>query len=483
MAFLRRALLGLFLIALTAALLAQAGRTLWGAVQARMADAPPPMQAREQVLAVNVVTWEETEVTPELSVFGEVLAARTLTLRAATGGTVTETAPALADGGRVAAGEVLLRIDPAEAEAALARTRADLALAEAERAEALRAVTLDREELAAAERQQGFRAQALDRQRELAAQGLGTRPDLEAAELAAAQAEQAVLSARAAVAAAEARIATAEADIARTRIDVTEAERTLAETVITAPFAGVLSAVTVAPGARVGAGEALADLIDPGALEVGFRLSTAQHATLAAGSGSVLGLPVRVTLSVAGLEVVTEGTITREAARVATGETGRQLIAAIAPDPALRPGDFVTVTVREPPVAGVARLPASALGPDNSVLVVGPEERLVVTPVTLLRRQGDDVLVTGAGMAGALVVAERSPLLGAGIRVRPIVPGQEAAEEAMLTLDPERRSRLVAAVEGNARLPEEARARLLAQLAEPQVPAAVVTRIESGMGS
>ena len=86
MAFLRRALLGLFLIALTAALLAQAGRTLWGAVQARMADAPPPMQAREQVLAVNVVTWEEAEVTPELSVFGEVLAARTLTLRAATGG-------------------------------------------------------------------------------------------------------------------------------------------------------------------------------------------------------------------------------------------------------------------------------------------------------------------------------------------------------------------------------------------------------------
>jgi membrane fusion protein (multidrug efflux system) len=483
MAFLRRAFIGLFLIALTAALLAQAGRTLWDAVQTRMADAPPPMPAREQVLAVNVVVWIEAEVRPELSVFGEVLAARTLTLRTATGGTVTETSAALAEGGRVAAGEVLLRIDPAEAEAALARTRADLALAEAELREAERAVMLDRDELAAAGRQQGFRAQALDRQRELGAQGLGTRPDLESAELAAAQAEQAVLAARAAVAAAEARIDTAAAQIARTRIDLAEAERTLADTVVIAPFAGVLTGVTVAPGTRVAPGEALAELIDPGALEVGFRLSTAQHADLSAGTGTILGLPVRVTLSVAGLEVGTQGRITREAARVAEGETGRQVIASIDPDPALRPGDFVTVTVAEPPMAGVARLPARALGPDNSVLVVGPEERLVVTEVTLLRRQGNDVLLRGEGLAGALVVAERSPLLGAGIRVRPIVPGAETAEEAMLALDPDRRARLVAAVEGNDRLPEEARARLLSQLAEPLVPATVVTRIESGMGS
>lgn len=483
MVFLRRALLGIFLIALTMALLAQAGRVIWLAVDTRMNATPPAIPQREQVLAVNVVTWTETEVTPELTVFGEVLAARTLALRAATGGTVIETAPGFVDGGRVEAGDLLVRIDPADAEAAVARMRADLRLAEAGLRDAEGALLIDRDELAAAERQQDLREQALARQRELGAQGLGTTPDREAAELAAAQAEQAVLSARAAVAATEARVESARAQIARGQIDLAEAERTLADTELRAPFGGILSGVTLLPGMRVSSGEALGELIDPGALEVGFRLSTAQHAELVAANDEIMGLPVRVSLDVAGLSVTAEGTITREAARVDAGQTGRLAFAAIGAEPALRPGDFVTVTIREAPVAGVARLPAGALGGDGTILVVGEDERLELVPVEIVRRQGDDVILRGEGLDGALVVAQRSPLLGEGIRVRPNLPGAAPQEEAMVTLDPDRRARLVAAVESNSRLPDEARTRILAQLSEPMVPASVVARIESGMGS
>ena len=52
----------------------------------------------------------------------------------------------------------------------------------------------------------------------------------------------------------------------------------------------------------------------------------------------------------------------------------------------------------------------------------------------------------------------------------------------MLELTEERRAKLVAFVEGNKRMPDEMKARVLAQLAEPQVPAKVVERIESRMG-
>jgi multidrug efflux pump subunit AcrA (membrane-fusion protein) len=483
MAFLRRALMGIFLIGLTIALLAQAGRTVWLAVDARMTAAPPAMPQREQVLAVNVVEWVEGEASPELSVFGEVLAARALSLRAATGGRVVEVAEAFVDGGRVAAGDVLFRIDPAEAEAALARAMADLSVAEAELGDAEAALLLERDELAAAERQRGFREQALSRQRDLAAQGLGTTPDLEAAELAAGQAEQAVLSARASLAGAEARIASAEAGIARRQIDLAEAERTLADTVLRAAFDGALAGVSLAPGMRVSAGEAVGELIDPAALEVGFRLSTAQHADLLSGSGTLVGLPLRATLDVAGLSIEVAGTITREAARIEAGQTGRLVFAALEPDLSLRPGDFVTVTIEEPPLPGVARLPATALGGDGRVLVVGEEERLVAVPVELVRRQGNDVLLRGEGLDGALVVAARSPLLGAGIRVRPMQPGQEATAPEMVPLDPDHRARLVAMVEASTRLPAEAKTRIIGQLDAPAVPADLVTRIETGMGS
>ena len=86
-------------------------------------------------------------------------------------------------------------------------------------------------------------------------------------------------------------------------------------------------------------------------------------------------------------------------------------------------------------------------------------------------------------IVGREVVEARSPLLGAGIAVKPLrkvaVP---PAEPEMLELTDERRAKLVAFIEANQRMPEDAKARVLAQLGEPKVSAKVVERIESRMG-
>jgi hypothetical protein len=68
------------------------------------------------------------------------------------------------------------------------------------------------------------------------------------------------------------------------------------------------------------------------------------------------------------------------------------------------------------------------------------------------------VIVRAVDLYGREIVAERTPLLGAGIRVRPVRPAAEGVEAAatepeMVELDPERRARLVAFVEGNAFMP------------------------------
>ncbi len=484
MRFLRQSMIGLFLAAAALGLLAFAATLVGGAIQERLADAPGAPPARERVFAVNVLEAQAEDVVPILRTFGEVQSRRRLELRAADGGRVVELAESFEDGGSVRAGEVLVRIDPADAQAAVDRARADLADAEAEVRDAARGLTLARDELAAAEDQAELRERALRRQQDLAERGVGTAISSETAELAASAARQAVLSRRQAVAQAEARVDQAATRLSRAGIALEETRRRLDDTVLTAPFDGTLSETSVVVGRLVSPNERLADLIDPDDLEVSFRVSTAQYARLLDESGALIRAEVAATLEVAGVDLEARGRISRASAAAGEGATGRLVFAALSDTAGFKPGDFVTVRVEEPVLTEVVRLPAAAVDAQGEVLLLGPENRLEAAQVTLLRSQGDEVLVRGE-ILGRQVVAERSPLLGAGISVKPIdrSGAAPATEPEMVELSEERRARLVAFVEGNSRMPEEAKARVLARLQEPMVPAQMVARLESRMGS
>lgn len=484
MRFLRRSLTGVFLLAVTLALIAWAGEMVRGAVTARMNEEPRSFPQRERVLAVNVVTLEPQTIVPELTVFGELRSQRTLDLRSATGGTVLSASDALVEGGAVTEGQLLLRIDPVEAQAALDRVRADLQDAQAEVRDAERALILAEDELTAARAQATLRDQALARARDLETRGVGTAAAVETAELAASSAQAAVLTRRQSAASAQARIDQATTRLARAEIGVAEAERAVADTEIFAAFDGTLADVTISPGGRVTANERFAQLVDPTRLEVSFRVSTSQYARLLDDAGALINAPIAVTLDVSGVNLRAEGQITREGATVGAGQTGRLLFAQLETAPGFRPGDFVTVRINEPALNDVALVPATAVAPDQTVLVVGEEDRLSTANVTLLRRQGDDVIISVGENAGATIVAERSPLLGAGIKVRPILPGgvEAAPKPEMITLDADRRAKLIAFVT-DGRMPDDVKARIIGQLEEEQVSSETVTRLEARMGS
>jgi multidrug efflux pump subunit AcrA (membrane-fusion protein) len=422
MRFLRQGLLGLFLLSVTLGLLAYAGQTLRLAVEERAGREARVPERRERVFAVRVIRPEAGTITPTLTAFGRIESRRTLEIRAQAGGVITELAPGFVEGGTVAAGQVLARIDPADAEAALARSKTDLADARAEEREAARALDLARDDLAARQEQAEIQTRALARQRDLEARGVGTLTAIEAAEYNLVQARQAVLGGRQALALAEARIDQAATAAARSGLALSEAERRLAETRVTAGFSGTLSEVSVVAGRLVSANEQLALLVDGRALDVAFRVSNAQYAQLIDATGALRPAPVTVTLESGAARITATGHIAREAAALAEGESGRMIFAALDDAPAMKPGDFVTVTVKEPPLDNVARLPASALGPDGAVLVLGADDRLERVPVTLLRRQGNDVLVRAGDVAGREIVTERSPALGAGLKVRRLTP-------------------------------------------------------------
>jgi hypothetical protein len=140
----------------------------------------------------------------------------------------------------------------------------------------------------------------------------------------------------------------------------------------------------------------------------------------------------------------------------------------------LLPGDFVTVEIREPPIANAALLPATAVGADGTVLALGPDDRLEIVPVTVLRRQGDDLVVNPDAASGREVVAERSPLLGAGIRISPVRAG-------WVTLSAAQRDELKALVE-TAVVDATERAEVLSQLEKIQVPQSLIDRLQPPAG-
>ncbi len=484
MRFLTRSLVAVFLGAMALGLLALAGGMVRDTLVEQAARQDMPRAARERVFAVRVVVIEPGAMAPVLSAFGEVVSRRTLELRAPSAGRILELADGFEEGAEVAAGQVLVRLDPADAMAARDLVRTDQARAEDELRDAQRALELVGLDRAESEAQADLRRRAFERRQTLTARGVGTEATVEEAELAFAAARAAVISRRQAEASAEARVASAETALERQSINLAEAERRVSETAISATFGGVLSNTAAVVGGHVAMNERLAQVIDPAALEVSFRLSTAQYLRLLDDAGALVPARAVVALDMGGVEIASPGVVSRAAPSVGEGQSGRLVYAAIEAPRGFRPGDFVTVRITEPVLPGVAMVPAAAVDAEGGVLLVGADDRLEAATVEVVRRQGDAVLIRAAALAGREIVAARNPLLGAGIQVRPqrADGAQAPAEPELVTLDAERRAALIARVSANTMMPEPVRTRILAQLEQDRVPARLVERLEQGRG-
>jgi RND family efflux transporter MFP subunit len=471
MRFFSRSIMGVFLAAVTFSLLLAATQVVISAASSREGGRPDAIP-EERVFAANVIRVEPTRILPSMTAYGEVRARRTLQLRSAGGGVVVDVAPGFEEGAAVSEGDLLIQLDPANALSARDLAQAGVIEALAEEAQAKADLAFAQDDLAAAERQFALREQAKQRQDDLRTRGLGSDAAAEEAALALSAAEQGVLSRRQALLQAEARVERAASSLQRAQIALTDAERALQETAIYAPFDGKLTAVNVSLGGLVGPNEVLAEVIDPKDLEVMIRLSATQF-------GNLPALDTAATVfTVSGGQgddwMTGSGVLTRVGARVAEGESGRVVYGSLNNMRGLFPGDFVTVSLREPPLHDVAILPATAVAADGTVLALAAENRLEVIAVEVVRRYGDDVIVAPGDAAGREVVAERSPLLGAGIRISPVRAG-------WVTLSAAQREALKAAVD-TLTLTDAEKADVLGQLEQAQVPQSLIDQLQPPAG-
>ena len=324
---------------------------------------------------------------------GKAQAARQASLSSNVQGPVAWVSPSLEAGAYVKAGEPLLRLELADFETAVARSRAtyEQASAEAE-----------------------FAAADLARITELAAKRLASESELQNAERAAT-----VTSAR---------LADAEAALEQSELD---AERSI----LRAPFNAVVASRDVELGQFVNRAQSVAVLFDADSVDVRVPLAIRQLGYLDVPMGfrgefeSVQAPRVELVGSYGGKQYIWEGKLLRTEATIDPNSNTVQSIIRIEQPTAdlggetipLPIGLFVEARIAGKLVEDIISLPRSAIGNNSQVLVVYAENKMYYRDLDIFRLEQDRVLISGGLVPGEKICTSPIQAVVDGMSVRPVL--------------------------------------------------------------
>lgn len=228
-------------------------------------EAPAP-EGEERAWPVRGFVAEPGTHQPAVMLYGRSASAHDATLRAAVQGDVDRVHAR--EGQRVARGDVLVRIDPAEARLTLRQARAEVdELEGALESEQLRA-RFDREALVRERELREIALRNLERTRNLRERDMASESDVDEAQERLQQAELTIQNREQAIADAPMRLAGAEARLNRARAAAEQAQLDLERTEIRAPFDARVTAVRTSPGERARVGDELIRLFDVDDVEI-----------------------------------------------------------------------------------------------------------------------------------------------------------------------------------------------------------------------
>ena len=384
--------------------------------------APPRQGSAERARPVDVVVARIADIQPHLTVFGQITAGRSVDLRMLVSGEVVAISPDFVEGGQVKAGEALVTIDSFEYDGALVRARTELSEAELSIVQTRARIELERAARKRAEEQRDIAQREVERLTALEKTGASSTAALDASRTRLSIATALFEERSNQIKVLEAQLDRERASLDRLRWNVRKAERDLQNTVLKAPYDGVVSNVSAETGRLLNINDQIATMIDMDRLEVRFALSDAQYGRLLDDQGSLAKRPVRVTWTGGNFNLEAKGVIDRVSPVVTTAAGGFDVFARLERSPAtdaLRPGAFVSVTTSDRHYRDVVRLPQTAVHPGNRVFAVGEDDRLIEIPVSLAGYDGNDVLVRGKFKSGMRVMSSRLPDAGPGVLVQP----------------------------------------------------------------
>lgn len=412
-----------FLVALL--IVAGAGYLAYTMVSSR--PEPPQRNSRERSFTVAVVTPQAGTFSPNVQAFGEVVAGRSIDMRAQVAGAVVEVSPNLVTGGQVTKGELLVRIDSfaydgalRDAEAALADARLQLTVTEEQ-------LQLEKINHTAAEQQLELGRRDLERARALLSSGSVTSKNIEDRELLVSQREQTLAQRESNLRVQQAAIDRQITSISRAEWVREQAQRALQNTQISAPFDGIVVSQSAALDRVISNNEVIAQMYERNTLEVRFTLSDQQYGQLA--SAGLTGRSLTAIWDIEPNPLTVAGKIMRAGAEVDAALGGVEIFAQLDGQGVadLRPGTFVEIRVDGLAYEGTLKLPETSIY-ENDHLYVVRDGRMARVDVTLLARDGQNIIVRADVPQGERVITTRVAQAGGGLLVT--IEGEEPVRSA-----------------------------------------------------
>lgn len=377
----------------------------------------PERQARERSFTVAVTNPQFGTFSPNMQAFGEIVAGRTIEMRAQVAGEVLEISPNLQEGGQVDAGELLARIDSFNYDGAVRDAQAALADAQLQLTVANEQLQLEEINLEAAQTQLDLGTRDLERARALLSSGNVTERDIEDRELLVSQRAQTVAQGQSSISVQQSAIDRQTEAIIRAEWTLDQAERALENTVITAPFDGVVMAANVSLGRIVSNNEIITQLYERETLEARFTLSDQQYGQLL--SDGLVGRPVTAIWNIDPNPLEVSGEIVRVGAQVDAALGGVNVFARLqGPGTAdLRPGTFVEMRIDGRAYENTLLLPETAIYEDDHIYVVR-DRRMARVQIELLARDGSDAIVSADDLSSEdQVITTRVAQAGDGLLI------------------------------------------------------------------
>jgi len=379
----------------------------------------PTQPPQETAASVRAVTVTHSSYQPRLTLYGEAVAGREVQLRALVAGEAIEASPDLREGGEVAKGDLLLRIDRFDYDVSLAQAQAQIAETEARLEENQAQIRAAEATLERAREQLEIAKRDLERAEQLVGTGAVSQQTLDQRQLAVSQRQDAVEQGEINLSVLKARANQQRAALERLKASARTARRNLSDTRLVAPFDAYVSDPNAEAGKVLSTNDAVATLIDKSWIEVRVTLSDAQYGRLVRETGGVIGRPVTVRWHVGEEPFAYDARIRRVGSRIQSTSGGVNVYARVEdplePTP-LRPGAFVEVRVPDIRYEDVVRLPQTALYDNDHVFVIG-DGRLERRNVKQVGGTDGHVLVRGDLKDGERVVATRLARPGDGVKV------------------------------------------------------------------
>ena len=380
---------------------------------------PPTRIDRGEIShAVRIVEVQAVDLVPQAEGYGEVQPARIWAAVAQVAGRVIETHPRLDNGEIVAAGTPLFRIDPVDYELKVAQARAELAELTVREENTRASLAIDRRNLSLAQREQ-------DRIGELSKKGTASKSDVD-------NAERTMLSARTAVQNTENTLSLLPTQQRLLEAKLAQAERDLANTMVSAPFNLRIADLAVEKDQYVGIGQTLfrGDSVDRVEVVAQVAMSALRNlftgrngpvpaiAEMDAKLPDFTGFRPLIRMDMGSQTAEWEAEFVRFSDQVdphtrtigvVIGVDGPLQKAIPGQRPPLSKGMFVQVVINGHTQPDRIVVPRSAIR-EGQVYVVGDDQRLQARPVDVLFSQGPlSVIAAGVQAGERLVVSDLVP--------------------------------------------------------------------------